>query len=691
MAKSIRAHLELASESEVRDIAKIDGRSVSSQPDEFVSANTLGYYVAINTLLMLVQAWSQHGWIDVLGFMKSHGLFELIRRFDQSATELISGMSVSFSIARALMRDISTHGPFLGIPSDDAYTMHTNATTAALFLFRYLKRFSPLKADVLSSTALSDFVDRQRELARLQRTPMSRFILCEVRDVACDYLDWQAIVNELNAVSVDDIRFTPGVSFDTRADLVSKLSSVAKARVEYFPKPFGIPMVAHGEATQMEYWPNSVGHEVHTVRLSAVPKNYKTARVIAPEDVVRQAYARRYFDLMDRYLPGEIKLHDQTQNQELARQGSVSGDYATIDLKAASDSITLTHLWAFFPYEFMKVMERVLPTHYVYEGKVRRLQSAATMGNSVTFWLESVLFACIAKAAVRYYNRWTGETDERISIYGDDIIVPTNAAATVIDWLTALGFVVNESKSFISRDLLYRESCGEEYWNGIRTTAQYYPRFPLEGVLGKEVSNRTFRDGWTNTFVDTMTSLIDLQHKMYYLCMPASRLISAIVMEAEPKMTQSAPDEGFQDLWAYESMGKDFSEPYFKLVREPVYGKVCGVKCLLSDGTKTSQLPSGFVMKIMGKWVKLSAEEVIPSNSGLSITVTAHYAPVTVYEEPKPNDREELMLHLYNYQQFLKFGPRYEDDLMRLLGVSAPPMSYRQAKSSGKVKWTYVK
>jgi hypothetical protein len=52
-----------------------------------------------------------------------------------------------------------------------------------------------------------------------------------------------------------------------------------------------------------------------------------------------------------------------------------------------------------------------------------------------------------------------------VSVYGDDIIIPTYAYEHLIQLLTALGFVINRDKSFGTG--AFRESCGADYYYGI--------------------------------------------------------------------------------------------------------------------------------------------------------------------------------------------------------------------------------
>jgi hypothetical protein len=603
---------------------------------------------------MMIEQWSKYGWTFVLDLMQRNGLFTVIREFTSASDQFIAGQYIENGVARTLWFDVNqTLSNPISAPVDDARSFFVSPAAAFLLLMRYPKRFSPLEADRIKQESLQAFVDTQKRLKAWQRTPISNYdVIGRVRDEISHLLKWDSLVEELSNVQLSDIIFTSGVSFDTKAPLVSKLQSLAKERVEYFPQPFGIPMVANRGEAEGERWGKTDAFEKHTVRLIAVPKNYKTARVIAPENVYRQALARRYFVIADRYLPSLIKLHDQTQNQTYAYEGSLDGSLATLDLSAASDSLTPTLLWEVFPSSFMRIMEGVLPTHYVLNNHTFQLQSAATMGNSMTFWLESVVFAGICLAGVKYYNTFTGGGEgDIVSVYGDDIVVPTAAAQTVIEFLEHLGFIVNHDKSFFDAKERYRESCGEEYLEGICVSSRYFPRFPIEGELGGKLSTKTHTDGFTGATVDTLASLIDLQHKMFKICVPASVLLKEIIVEANPQITMSTPDEGFSDVWSYES--------------RPVVWRAPGAKQL--------QLPD-------------ECPEGVERLTAADVLRYGHSCPVTVYD--RADDRtDEVLLDLYKYQQFLKYGPRYDDDLLKQLGVSSVPLTFDEASTSPKVKW----
>jgi hypothetical protein len=77
-------------------------------------------------------------------------------------------------------------------------------------------------------------------------------------------------------------------------------------------------------------------------RITTVPKNAKTDRIIAIEPDMNMFVQKGIGQVIRQRLKRvKINLDDQTLNQRLAREGSLSDDLATIDLSAASDTIIL--------------------------------------------------------------------------------------------------------------------------------------------------------------------------------------------------------------------------------------------------------------------------------------------------------------------------------------------------------------
>jgi hypothetical protein len=137
-------------------------------------------------------------------------------------------------------------------------------------------------------------------------------------------------------------------------------------------------------------------------RLSFVDKNATISRVICTEPSLNM-----YFQLglgavfekrLSRYFGIDIRTQ-QDKNRELARVASINEDLCTIDLSAASDSVSLKMLEATMPEDIVQWLKCFRsPTVTLPDGRVEQLWMVSSMGNGFTFPLETIIFACVVAA-----------------------------------------------------------------------------------------------------------------------------------------------------------------------------------------------------------------------------------------------------------------------------------------------------
>jgi len=173
-----------------------------------------------------------------------------------------------------------------------------------------------------------------------------------------------------------------------------------------------------------------------------------------------------------------IDLDDQETNRMLALQASEDGCFATIDLSSASDTIARRLIQTLFgsdPYltVWLRVMEATRSpfTNWGSNKKPdwRLNHKFSSMGNGFTFELETLVFWALACSAAEEVG------GECATVYGDDIIVSTNAYQRVCEVLEIFGFSVNKRKSFDRG--YFRESCGMNAWDGYEL-----PTYRLESL-----------------------------------------------------------------------------------------------------------------------------------------------------------------------------------------------------------------
>lgn len=208
-------------------------------------------------------------------------------------------------------------------------------------------------------------------------------------------------------------------------------------------------------------------------RLSYVPKSAEISRTICTEPLLNMLFQKgigRVIEYRLRQVYGIDLAKQPDINREMARLGSIDGRYGTIDLKSASDSISLAMLERFMPRSQLKWLKlarsslTVLP-----DGREEVLHMVSSMGNGFTFPLQTAIFACLVQSVYTVLAlpmQWgkKGCGGKRYGVFGDDIIVIREAYDLTVRALSALGFTVNETKSFNTGQ--FRESCGRDYVNG---------------------------------------------------------------------------------------------------------------------------------------------------------------------------------------------------------------------------------
>lgn len=213
-----------------------------------------------------------------------------------------------------------------------------------------------------------------------------------------------------------------------------------------------------------------------------VPKTQKTPRVIAMEPThmqyVQQALMRKLVPLLEKSRIGASQgFTDQGPNRAKAREGSVSGAYATIDLSEASDRVLASLIdEALTPWPTVReaVMSSRSTRSELPSGRILDLRKFASMGSALCFPVEVMAFSAIIFTALRTAGGYPAKEALRVfaagevRVYGDDIIVPVYSVDYVEEFLETYGLRVNRSKSFSKGK--FRESCGGDYFDGTDVT-----------------------------------------------------------------------------------------------------------------------------------------------------------------------------------------------------------------------------
>lgn len=211
--------------------------------------------------------------------------------------------------------------------------------------------------------------------------------------------------------------------------------------------------------------------------LFTVPKNNEIDRCAAKEPDWNMFLQKGLGTLIrERLRAIGINLNDQSINNGLARVGSIDGSLATIDLSAASDSITSELVYKLLPNDWFEALDAVRSRVCKIPNTKRfhKWNLFSTMGNGFTFELESLIFYALLRACTYHFG-----IKGRTSVYGDDIICPVAVVPHLTSLFAVCGFVVNAEKSFSTGH--FRESCGGHYYRGQNVTPIYI-REPVTNI-----------------------------------------------------------------------------------------------------------------------------------------------------------------------------------------------------------------
>lgn len=429
-------------------MSEINIAKVRSKDPLYNDADSYQYQTAINSWVALWDDLYPSGTRQLVEMLERNGLSETIKRYDEIASLIINSLDHNTIISNMI---------------------DSIGEAATLLLYRYLKRFTWHDMPSLERDARSQFLARNNRVKQLNRRALSPWL----------YEAFHAIANA--PVRSFDGPIQPNIFSDVPTGACAEGYKTKAEKIydicDHIPfGPFRVP-IAGGTSLQSK-----------TSRVRFVPKNYKSLRTIAMEPVYSQFLATQTAKGLERlfnskksiYHPyGRLDLRSQDRSRELAIRGSKDGSLATIDLTAASDSLSYPVVDACTPDCFSDWWQNQ-STSCMLDDTRYTLHIPLTMGSRVTMALQTWVYWVISALACTLVssgdNALLSSYLDNVAIYGDDIIVPVECAETLIDILTRCGLIVNKEKSFYDREYHYREACGVEAYDGKVVSSCYWPR-----------------------------------------------------------------------------------------------------------------------------------------------------------------------------------------------------------------------
>lgn len=395
----------------------------------------------------------------------------------------ITGLSAANTAAKRLYKQyggVQAKGPAWGL---------VKAFLAATILFQdsrmfqltnilvqYLVRITLQDVDWIIQDAIDDYKSFEEQLKSQEYSPDV------VSEVKCIIDDWfkdfdtevDTFVDELQAEhgygATAEVHRSEGTAAKYRNVHMTLEAYYLSKELKWLPSQYVWPGLAkeawHSRYLRKHHLTPSSSSEF-TGEVQFVPKGTNKKRVVSKEPTTNIFFQKKINVLMDKYFRKHpemhINLHRQENNREMALDGSTYGNFATIDLSSASDSVTLTlvrNLFADQPRLLRLLMWSRTKQVRLPDGCTVELEKFAPMGGGTCFPVECVVFSAVVAAVMKRHGKHS-----RYWVYGDDIVVPKWAYDEVIDLLHQLNFIPNDDKSY-GHGSLFTESCGIECFRG---------------------------------------------------------------------------------------------------------------------------------------------------------------------------------------------------------------------------------
>jgi len=247
------------------------------------------------------------------------------------------------------------------------------------------------------------------------------------------------------------------------------------------------------------YW--SMDHVTEPVaKVMLVPKDSRGPRLISAEPLeiqfLQQGLGRKLVARIERHplTRGHVNFSDQSINRRLALEGSKDGKWSTLDLKDASDRVSIALVKEVFretgllPFLLaLRSKSTELP-----DGRLVRMGKYAPMGSALCFPVEAVCFWALAVGCIHIVGKVPlRQALASVYVYGDDIIVRAGHEQFLLQYFHYFGLRLNEKKCCYTG--LFRESCGCDAYRGQVVTPIKIKSQPLTFLPKKEIRKKVRR------------------------------------------------------------------------------------------------------------------------------------------------------------------------------------------------------
>lgn len=341
----------------------------------------------------------------------------------------------------------------------------------------------PFKRKGLETDELNSFLCTEEELGQLGPTLFEE----ELRGIITS---WFSAFENHSSEWILDCFFSNGSTSDCGSSLSKKIMNTHYLRADtavwlsqHFPQLANTPI-------KFVYDRSAVPP---SAKFRFVPKNALHLRGISMEPAGYNYLQSGFNDILVEYVHRELRQHIDLEHQDLsgalACRGSHDGTYATVDLSEASDRVSWSLVKAIFrdcPATLQALSALRSDRTLLPNGQTILLEKFASMGSKLCFTVETVVFAAACELACRLSGIDRRSRLSAYRVYGDDIVIRTEAYSELCFILSDMGMVVNTDKSFANG--LFREACGWFCYDGSCVTTPSLPRRDLLQIFPSELT-----------------------------------------------------------------------------------------------------------------------------------------------------------------------------------------------------------
>lgn len=244
------------------------------------------------------------------------------------------------------------------------------------------------------------------------------------------------------------------------------------------------------EADQIRMNHASLFNAALNSKVKLVNKDSRGPRLICCEPTTNQwiqmPLMRQIVDAVEKHpiVRSSVHFTEQWINGALALENSESRQWATLDLKDASDRIRLDLVETLF--RDTSLLKPLLLSRSPYielpDGSFIKPRKFAPMGSAVCFPVMALCIWAIAHAAISYEKGQI--VYDSVYVYGDDLVCGTSNLFVVKNALEKVGLRFNPNKCF--DESYFRESCGVDAYFGVDVTPIRLKKPPKADLPVKE-------------------------------------------------------------------------------------------------------------------------------------------------------------------------------------------------------------